>query len=191
MESDTGSTDISDEDLVASVAEGNQDAFRTLVERYYARLLRIAGRILNDQGRAEDVVQEAMLKIWTRADLFNADRGKFSSWISRVTVNLCLDTRRRLVIVTPIDEIPESVDPGPDPEEEACLTDRSVVIDGAMQDLPERQRAALALFYKEGYTMNEVAQIMDTNPKAVESLLSRGREGLRRQLGAASQEMLL
>lgn len=174
--------------LMERIRSGDNAAFRLLVNRHYAMALRVAGRVLGGREEAEDAVQEAFLKVWRMPDRFDAERGVFKSWLARVVVNLCLDRRRALKPVDSIEVLAEAADEGPTPEEHALRLDRSVRLTQAMNTLPPRQRAALALFYGEGLSMSEVAEMMEINVKAVESLLSRGRAGLREAMSGLAEE---
>lgn len=174
--------------LMERIRSGDNTAFQELVHRHYAVALRIAGRILPVQEEAEDAVQEAFLKVWRTPGLYDANRGAFRPWLARVVVNQCLDRRRLLRPVDSIEVLAETADDGPTPEEAALSSDRKARVTAAMNALPPRQRAALALFYGEGMSMSEVAEAMGINVKAVESLLSRGRAGLRGSLDTLSRE---
>ncbi|MGK2284967.1 sigma-70 family RNA polymerase sigma factor [Pedomonas sp. V897] len=174
--------------LMERIGGGDNTAFQVLVRRHYPMALRIAGRVLTLQEEAEDAVQEAFLKIWRMPDRFVPERGAFRSWLVRVVVNQCLDRRRTLRPVDSIETLAETADEGPTPEDAAADADRRRRLMAAMETLPPRQRAALALFYGEGMSMAEVADMMDLNVKAVESLLSRGRAGLRGALGLLARE---
>lgn len=177
-----------DAQLMEKLLGGDNTAFEELVHRHYAVALRIAGRILPVQEEAEDAVQEAFLKVWRMPDRYDPERGAFRPWLARVVVNQCLDRRRLLRPVDPIEALADAADDGPTPEEAAVSSDRKARVTAAMETLPPRQRAALALFYGEGLSMSEVAEMMDINVKAVESLLSRGRAGLRGALDILVRE---
>lgn len=177
-----------DAQLMERLLSGDNSAFQELVHRHYAVALRIAGRILPVQEEAEDAVQEAFLKVWRMPDRYDAERGAFRPWLARVVVNQCLDRRRLLRPVDSLEVLAETADDGPTPEEAAQSSDRKARVTAAMDTLPPRQRAALALFYGEGLSMSEVAEVMSINVKAVESLLSRGRAGLRASLGNLARE---
>ena len=179
---------LDDRLLMERIQGGDNAAFQCLVRRHYPMALRIAGRVLTVQDEAEDAVQEAFLKVWRMPDRYAPERGAFKSWLARVIVNLCLDRRRMLRPVDSIEVLAETADEGPTPEEAAQHSDRRARLMAAMETLPPRQRAALALFYGEGMSMFEVAEMMDVNIKAVESLLSRGRAGLRGALDALVRE---
>jgi RNA polymerase sigma-70 factor, ECF subfamily len=164
-----------DAPLLARVAARDSRAFAQLVERHHQRAYALAWRILGRPADAEDVVQEAFMKLWTGAARFDATRGRFSGWFARIVTNQALDGRRHMKPVAELEEAADVVDQAPSPEAIAQGRD----VHAALAELPPRQRAALALFYMEGYSMAEVAQILDSNEKAVESLLSRGRAALR------------
>lgn len=177
-------TAATDEQLVAAIVIQDVAAFAALVDRHHAQMLGLAFRTLGERARAEDAVQEAFLKLWTQAERFDPSRGTVRGWMSRILVNLCLDQRRSLRVVTPLDEADAIADGGMTPEQAAQQADGSRRLHDALDGLPARQRAALALFHLEGYSMAETAEILETNEKAVESLLSRGRAALRQLLGA-------
>jgi RNA polymerase sigma-70 factor, ECF subfamily len=170
---------MTDEGLMAAVASQDQRAFAALVERHHAAMVRIAFRTLGDSGRAEDAVQEAFLKVWTQAGRFDAARGALKSWLTRMVINVCLDQRRSLRLVSPLEDAATLADDSATPEQAAQQRQGSARLNEALDHLPPRQRAALALFHLEGFTMTETATILDSNVKAVESLLSRGRAALR------------
>lgn len=178
-----------DKALAARLYERDQGAFRLIVDRHYAATLRVAGRILGDQGEAEDAVQEAFLKCWRLAERYNPDRGSFRAWLMRVVVNQCLDRKRSLRSVESLEIAQTVATSAPSPEEQAGLARRSNRITAALSLLPVRQRAAIALFYGEGLRMSEVADLMETNVKAVESLLSRGRASLKEHLAMEVTEL--
>ncbi len=171
-----------DADLMIAVQRGDQAAFAVIVTRHHGRLYGLAWRVLNDAAAAEDVVQDAMLKLWTGADKFDGSRGALAPWLKRMVVNQSLDRRRALRPVEDIETATGISDAAPLPD--TALDRRHLA--KAMAQMPPRQRAALALFYLEGNSMTEIADLLDANTKAVESLLSRGRATLRELLTSHS-----
>ena len=161
--------------LMAKVAGGDAVAFARLVEHLQGPALRLADRTLNDRAGAEDVVQIALSRLWTLAARFDPERGSVEGWFRRIVVNLCLDRRRSLRLVVPLDAAADLPSPGPDPLEAAIAGDRRGRLAVAMASLAPRQRAALALFHGDGLTMPEIAAALETTPKAVEGLLGRAR----------------
>jgi RNA polymerase sigma-70 factor, ECF subfamily len=172
-----------DTDLMLAVQRGDSSAFAALVTRHHRRLQGLAWRILQDASAAEDVVQDAMLKLWTGADKFDPARGTLPGWLTRMVTNQCLDRKRALRPVDSLEFAEMLVDTAPLPD--TALDQRHLA--KALAQMPPRQRAALSLFYVEGHSMTEIASLIDANVKAVESLLTRGRVTLRSLLSDAHE----
>ncbi|MEI6486405.1 MAG: sigma-70 family RNA polymerase sigma factor [Sphingomonadales bacterium] len=165
--------------LMLRVAQADAAAFTELVRLLERPALALATRTLMDRAAAEDVCQQAFTKLWTHAARFDPARGNAEAWFRRILINLCLDRRRALRPVQPLDSAAEIADAGPDPETCAIRADGHARLDAAMARLGPRQRLALALFHGEGLTMAEIATQMETTAKAVEGLLGRARMELR------------
>ena len=178
--------DDSDEALMARIARGDQQAFRTLAGRHVPAMLGLARRILGNASDAEDVAQEAMLRVWTHAPRWQP-LAAFRTWLTRVVVNLCLDRKRRAPWVA-LEAAGEIVDPTPGASEQAERDERERMVAAAIAGLPARQRAAIVLTYSEGMSNAQVAEILDTSVSAVETLLVRGKQNLRRALGGVIDE---
>jgi RNA polymerase sigma-70 factor, ECF subfamily len=172
--------DESDEALMARVAKGDQRAFRELARRHVPIMVGIARRMLGNAAEAEDVAQEAMLRVWTHAPRWQP-LALFRTWLSRVVVNLCLDRKRKAAWVE-LEAAGEVADPAPLAGEAAETAERERLLAAAIAELPERQRAAIVLSYTEGMSNAQVAEILDTTVSAVETLLVRGKQNLRRTL---------
>lgn len=175
--------------LLRRAAAGDNAAFARLIGGLLHPALGVAIRILGDSGRAEDAVQEAVAKLWQSAARFDPARGSFAGWWRRILVNSALDSRRRLRPVAALDEVHEIADTAPDPQARAESTELARMVQQAMARLPDRQRAALALFHGDGCDMKEIAAAIGTTPKAVEGLLLRGRAALRESLAHLKEEM--
>jgi len=174
---------LDDTALMAAVGQGDVDAFAVLVERHTTSLYRVGMRMLSDAHEAEDVVQDCFARLWQNAPRWTPAGAGLVGWLHRVAMNLCFDRKRRFrVITTP--ELPDSADDAPlaDSLIEADQAQRAVR--AALDDLPERYRAALVLCYYEGFTNALAADVMDLNIKAMESLLFRARRQLRERLEA-------
>ncbi len=178
--------DDSDEALMARVAKGDQRAYRTLAGRHLPAMLGLARRILGNAADAEEVAQEAMLRVWTHAPRWQP-LAAFRTWLTRVVVNLCLDRKRRAPWVA-LEAAGEIVDPTPDAAELSETDERDRLVAGAIEELPARQRTAIMLTYSEGLSNAQVAEILDTTVSAVETLLMRGKQNLRRALGTLIEE---
>jgi RNA polymerase sigma-70 factor (ECF subfamily) len=175
------SGEASDVALMARVARGDELAFRQLSRRHIPAMLGLARRVLGNAADAEDVVQEAMLRVWTHAPRWQP-LAAFRTWLTRVVVNLCLDRKRRKPWVA-LDTAGEIVDPTPGFTEVAEQNERERMLSAAIAELPERQRTAIVLTYSEGMTNAQVAEVLDTSVSAVETLLIRGKKSLRAKLG--------
>ncbi|WP_144151595.1 RNA polymerase sigma factor [Paraburkholderia sp. BCC1885] len=184
----TGSRLLSERDpdaeLVARVGERDPAAVRTLVSRKLPRLLALATRMLGDRMEAEDVAQEAFVRIWKQAPLWKEGEARFDTWIHRVALNLCYD-RLRGRREDPVAEPPDQADPQalPDLQLEARVRDERVRI--ALAALPTRQREALVLNYYQELSNIEAAALMGITVDALESLLVRARRNLRAQLAGS------
>lgn len=168
---------------MAAVALGHEAALRTLMQRHGARVLRLAQGILQNRAEADDVAQEVFLRVWRHAASFDAERARFTTWLHRIATNLALDRVRRPP-TEPIDAAGEVVDGSADILGRLLRAERDTLIQRAMAELPERQRAALALFHFEGASGREAAQALAISESAFESLLTRARGALKARVAA-------
>ena len=177
-------SDMSDEDLLALYANGDQAAARALMLRHAPRVLSLAKRLLKDTAEAEDVTQEAMLRLWRIAPDWRTGEAKVSTWLYRVGSNLCTDRLRKKRGVG-LDEAPEIEDETPNVEDQMIAADRGRAVHRAMEHLPDRQRLALTLRHFEEQSNPEIALVLETSVEAVESLLSRARRTLAADLSSS------
>lgn len=168
--------------LMRRIAVGDARAFAMLVARLHGPGLRVATRVLGDRIEAEDALQAALTRLWTEARRYDPERGAVAGWFHRIVVNQCLDRKRRLRSVAPIEAAAAVPSDLPDPYEASAANARARRVDAAMATLNPRQRAAITLFHGEGASMAEIARALDTTPKAVEGLLARSRIELARLL---------
>ena len=177
-----------DEALLAAYGRGDGAAARLLTGRLGPRVWRLARRMLDDPSEAEDVAQEAMLRLWRIAPDWREGGAKVSTWLYRVTVNLCTDRLRKGRGVA-LDAIPEPEDGQPGQERHLTDADRAAALEAALGALPDRQRQAIVLRHLEGLSNPEIAEIMDLNVEAVESLTARGKRALAAQLLGRKDEL--
>ncbi|WP_374389621.1 RNA polymerase sigma factor [Sandaracinobacter sp.] len=175
--------------LLRRAAGGDRRAYAELVRLLARPALGLAVRVLGDRALAEDAVQEAFTRLWREAHRFDPARGSFAGWWRRMLMNCALDGRRRLRPATPIEDAAEIPDAGPTPARAAEVADLAARVQAAAAGLPERQRAALALFHGDGLTMGEIAAALETSEKAVEGLLLRGRAALKERLTDLKDEL--
>ena len=194
--STAGGDDRSDADLLAAHVAGDSDAFGVLFGRHRDRLWAVALRTMGDPHDAADGLQDGLVAAYRRAGTFRGDAA-VTTWLHRVVVNACLD-RIRAAKVRRADPLPDDLEaygdrgstaastaaPGAaaaapvDPAEAALAGDRRRAVLAALATLPPEQRAALVLVDMEGYSVAEVAAILDCAEGTVKSRCSRGRDRL-------------
>lgn len=174
--------------LLRLYAGGDPRAARQLSEALLPSVLRYAQRMLGDPAEAEDVAQEAMMRLWRIAPEWRAGEAKVSTWLYRVSANLCVDRLRRKS-ARDFSEVEKLPDPGFSAFERIQEKSRIDALQAALLKLPERQRQAVVLRHIEGLSNPEIGEIMDVSARAVESLTSRGKQALAQQLTRRKSEL--
>ncbi len=183
-------TERADEDLLAAYATGDAAAARALTARLAPRVLAHAYRLLGgDRAEAEDVTQEALLRLWRVAPDWRTGEAKVTTWLYRVTANLCIDRMRKRRTGPDIDAVPEIADEAPSAAERIQQSARADALQTALNQLPERQKQAVVLRHLDGLSNPEIAQIMDIGARAVESLTARGKRALEALLAGRRAEL--
>jgi RNA polymerase sigma-70 factor, ECF subfamily len=154
----------SDEQLIAQVARGDTAAYEMLYDRYASAGLGLALKITGDQALAEEVLQETFWRVWRKADLFQNQRGAFTSWFFGIARNLSIDMlRRQRAQVQPADEsdqlIEQTADPTLDVPETAWRRVKHQQMRSAIESLPNEQRYVIELAYFRGMTRQEIASV--------------------------------
>ncbi len=183
--------EVSDETLLVLYANGDPDAARRLTGRLASRVLGYATRLLADRAEAEDVTQEAMLRLWRVAPDWRTGEAQVSTWLYRVATNLCTDVRRargRRPGVG-LDDAPEAAAAGGSVEASLIRAERMTALHAALDLLPDRQRQAVVLRHIEGLANPEIAAIMGLGIEAVESLTARGKRALSAILSGRKGEL--
>jgi RNA polymerase sigma factor (sigma-70 family) len=183
---DDGASDAS---LLARAAIRDQSAFRQLVVRHLAPVLGIARRMLKDDAEAEDVAQEAFVRLWQSAADIELGPAGARPWLRRVASNLCIDRIRAGRRTDVTDELPEQ-EVAPDQLLHLEHADVGARVAAALRALPERQRLALTLFHYEGLSQVEVGEVLGVSDEAVESLLARARRAVRALLKDEWKQLL-
>lgn len=182
--------DLPDDALLARFAEGDAMAARLLTLRLTPRVMAHAYRLLGNRTEAEDVAQEALLRLWRQAPDWRPGEAKVTTWLYRVVANLCIDRRRRARgSSVPLDAIPEPADGQASAADRMQDRARADALQSALDQLPERQRQAVVLRHIEGLANPEIADIMDVTVEAVESLTSRGKRALSVLLAGRQEEL--
>ena len=179
-----------DEELVACAQAGDLDCFNQLVARWERPIYALAYRTLGREEEARDMTQEAFLRAYRGLRAFKGE-AKFSSWLYRITLNLCRDWIRR-ERRAPVVAVPEGVDPvdladsqmapAESVEELVARREMSKAVALAMAELPEEQRTAILLKEYHGLTFQEIADMLGCPLSTVKTRLYQGLSVLRRRL---------
>ena len=178
-----------DEELVARSVGGDLDSFNQLVLRWERPIYALAYRVIGREEDARDVTQEAFLRAFRALGGFKG-QAKFSSWLYRITLNLCRDwirrERRTLIAQAPegVDLIELAGETAPSESIEELVARRQLgrAVEKAMAMLPEEQRTAIILKEYHGLTFQEIADMLDCPLSTVKTRLYQGLTVLRKQL---------
>lgn len=170
-----------DADDVAKAGQGDRAAAARLIGRHAPKLLTVARRMLGAQAEAEDAVQEVFLRLWTHAARWQPGKAKFETWLYRVMLNQCYDRLRRRP-AAPLEAADDVADGAALPDAGLDEGNLGQEIGRALDELPERQKAAILLCHFRELGNIEAAEIMGISVEALESLLARGRRSLRARL---------
>ena len=175
--------------LLRRVAAGDQQAFRTIVRRHLPVLLASARRIVLVEAEAEDIAQEALLRLWRGAATLEIGPSGARPWLRRVVTNLSIDRIRAQRGLAVVDEVPEVAMPA---SQQSAMEEQEMAaaVQEALGRLPERQRLALTLFHFEGMSQIEVGRALGVSDEAVESLLARARRSLKADLRDRWHELM-
>jgi len=180
--------EIPDDALLVLYANGDQAAARVLTLRLTPKVFGHAVRMLGDRAEAEDVAQEALMRLWKIAPDWRQGEAKVTTWLYRVVANLCTDRLRKTRGVA-LDAIPEPEDDAISAPEMLQNRARMDALQSALGALPDRQRQAVILRHIEGVSNPEIAAIMEIGVEAVESLTARGKRALAAELGNRRKEL--
>lgn len=178
----------SDDSLIGRVNAGDRIAWSLLVDRHMTPVFNYAWRMLDDRAEAEDVAQETFVRLMRKAPDWQRGDASLRTWLFRVAINQCID-RRRARRTVPLDDRPDVADRASDPAATDRGIDIKVAVQAALQELPERQRAALVMVHYQGFSNAESAEALEVSVDALESLLARARRALRQSLAPLASEM--
>lgn len=179
--------------LMEKTAQGDLNAFKMIVEKYQDSIMNTIYRYIGDRFQAEDLTQEVFLRVFKSAKKYKP-KAKFSTWLYRITVNLCLnynrDKKKNPVISLSshskdddreiLEKVPASEEYRPDII--LLKKERNAIIKKTIYSLPEKQRMAVILQRFEDLSYKEISKVMGCSVSAVESLLFRAKENLRKKL---------
>ncbi len=182
-------TDMTDADLLRAYVDGTMAAAEELAQRLLPGALAQATRMLADRAAAEDVAQDAMMRLWRQAPAWREGEAQVSTWLYRVVSNLCIDFIRKRKRNVPLDAVADPPDPGESAADQMQTNARITALSEALGQLPERQAQAVALRHLEGLSNPEIAEIMDISVRSVESLTARGKRALAAVLAGRKAEL--
>ena len=178
-----------DTDLVIRAVRGERTAFDRLIAPRWERIYRIALRITGNREEAEDVAQQACLRLWNRLGSFRIGED-LDAWIYRMVVNLAIDALRRekarpersAIAPGPMERPAEPVDRAPGPEQQVLARELERALEAVTADLPPRQKAVFVLTRIEGFSAAETARMLDVAPSTVRNHLFQLRAQIARRL---------
>lgn len=178
-----------DQVLMTAIAAGDQGAFASLVGQESPRLLRFTRSLLTvSPAEAEEVVQEALLRLWQQAPNWEPN-GRVSTWLHQVAYRLCIDSIRRRRPSVEIETVEEALpDDGTGADQRLIRMDEVGAVRAAIERLPERQKTALMLCHFQEMSQADASAVMGIGESAYESLLSRARRRLRALIEDADEE---
>jgi RNA polymerase sigma-70 factor (ECF subfamily) len=174
----------SDEELMARLHANDSNVLNLLFERYSRLVLGIALRILHDHGEAEEVVQESFFQVFQKANLFDPTKGAAKAWIVQIAFHRALDRksyldRRGFYLGTDIGSLDDVLLSKTDLDQEIGARFNRMHLEKAFEELPEKQRRTLELFYFEGLELREIIEKLNEPLGNVRHHLYRGLERLR------------
>ncbi len=189
--SDAGKLSNSEVELIRRSQAGDRGSFDLLVRQHYQRAYNIAYRMLSDDDRAADATQAAFVRAFRGLDDFRAE-ASFSTWLYRIVTNVCLDHIRQapkqpasLTLLADDETTLEQraiPDEQADPAVQAEQRQRQQIVHAALQRLTGEHRAVVVLYDLNGFSYQEIAQMLDIAPGTVKSRLNRARLALKEQL---------
>jgi len=177
---------VLDEDLMLAVGRGDLDAFEELVIRHQESAWHLAYRFLGDRGLAEDIAQEAFLRVLESAARWQP-RAKFRTYLYQITARLCRDAVQKKAPISS-EKLFDAADQQPLPDERLELDEQRRFVREAIAALPPNQRTAVILRYYYDLGYEEIAAALGTTVKGTERLLARARSTLRGGLGEFLEE---
>jgi RNA polymerase sigma-70 factor, ECF subfamily len=170
--------------VIARARDGDADAFRIIVEAYYARCLRFARSMLRTPDDAEDVVQDTMVRVFRALPRYE-DRQKFEPWLFHILANCCrtanASARRRVVTSIHDDDLEQRI-PGHDRTDAVLDAGFGDDVRRALAQVPEYNREVFLLHYIDGFSYEEIAGMTGVRQSALKMRVKRASDQLRRLL---------
>ena len=183
---------LADEELISLVGQSDAEAFATLYDRHSRPAYSLAYRMMGERQAAEDLAQDAFLKVWRSATSYRADRASVRTWLLSIVHNRGIDQLRSLGSRRRTQEKIETSAPRSQPSEafaESWRNSQREQVREALSTLPQEQLKTLELAYFSGYTHVEIAEILDLPLGTVKGRMRLGLKKLRDYFG--SQDMVM
>lgn len=183
--------ELTDAELVSKCVNGESSAFEEIVTRYKKLVYSVVYRMISDKEEVHDVSQEVFVRLYKSLEKYNPEY-KMSTWIVKITTNLCLDTLRKKKqdTVTLEDAVGVSSDVDT-PEESLIKSQRSQLIKKAINELPEKYKVLIVLFHNNGMSYEEMTKILNEPMSIIKNRLYRARLMLKDKLDIARKEGIL
>jgi RNA polymerase sigma-70 factor (ECF subfamily) len=183
--------DHQEDELIANIADGDQLAFNRLVQKHGPKLHNLALRFTGSAADADEIAQETLFRLWQSADKWQPGKARLSTWLFRITTNLCIDLARkkkRHMEISSADP-PELIDDQPDTSTILQSRQELQFIEEQISQLPEKQKMTLLLSTQQGKSNKEIAQVLKLSEGAIEQLLVRARRSLRQAYREISHDL--
>lgn len=175
---------MTDEEIIQKVIKGQQEYFSILVERYKDRIYTMAYNYTNSTSEAEDLAQEVFVKIYKKLSYFNA-RSKFSTWVYKVCMNVCVDWHRKnkkwkmIQLKQKTEDLFEDLDAKSLQVEDIVINNENrEVFNRILMNLKEQYKFAIILYYCQGVSIAQISEILGMPEKTVYTRIRRGRKQL-------------
>jgi len=186
-------SELSDEEVVGRILQGEIALFEVIMRRYNQRLYRVARAILRNDGDAEDVVQDAYVRAYEHLGQF-AGKAAFSTWLTRIAVHEALARKRRNGRLEELEAVPNKdarssilKASGPNPESESAQHETRQLLEESIEALPADYRTVVVMRDVEEMNVAETAAILEVSEALVKTRLHRAHAMLRKQLYARAQ----
>ncbi|XBQ16260.1 MAG: RNA polymerase sigma factor [Oceanicaulis sp.] len=179
-----------DRALARSIGRGDRKAVAALTARCLPLVHGLAARTIGDRVEAEDVAQEAFVKVWRNIGRYEPERARIETWVARIALNLCYDRLRKRGETLLDGEAPEQTDHAPRADAMLAAAGAADRVRAAVAALPLRQRTALELCHFQEMSQAEAAAVLEVSVDALESLLARGRRALKAALAGDRSSLI-
>ncbi len=175
-------TELADEIIIKKINQGDENLFEVLVDRYSEKLLHYVYRMIRSMDDAEDVLQDALIRIYTNLDKFDTSRS-FKSWAYKITTNICIDYTRKKKKVVSLDKnytsnenssstlLETIADTEKDPEKKILDEELLEELQKAVNDLPKKHKEAFILFHFDEFSYKDISETLSIPIGTVKSRL--------------------